>query len=316
MSASGTNENKVNRNENNDAKPAWRDARGVWHPYEGSLKDVRIPRGARVVGPPDVGPGTGPFTGRKTIRTVFLPEGVTTISFRAFRNCSSLSRVDLPRSLEKIGGWAFEGTSPREFRYPGTVEEFERIAIDGRESLGEGKPAIRCADATIDFAREPFWVDELSFAGTKAEWKSKYPPKEDGTPHWLYRRVAVVHCSDGDVRAVPKPVDPVQLATKGDWTFFEGTEYIPYDFERNIPSARTLAIPASVTAIAGFLDAAEAPMPAHAFDPLDRDDPDITMPAEEREIGGLGIYMVKKSMDDVRYRRLDNVNELTIVKRF
>ncbi|MBO4348644.1 MAG: SpoIIE family protein phosphatase, partial [Candidatus Methanomethylophilaceae archaeon] len=53
-----------------------------------------------------------------------------------------------------------------------------------------------------------------------------------------------------------------------------------------------------------------------SFDPLDRDDPDITMPAEEREIGGLGIYMVKKSMDDVRYRRLDNVNELTIVKRF
>ncbi len=37
------------------------------------------------------------------------------------------------------------------------------------------------------------------------------------------------------------------------------------------------------------------------FNPLQKDDPDITLPARERKIGGLGIYMVKKSMDDVRY---------------
>lgn len=37
------------------------------------------------------------------------------------------------------------------------------------------------------------------------------------------------------------------------------------------------------------------------FNPLRKDDPDITLPARERKIGGLGIYMVKKSMDDVRY---------------
>ena len=53
-----------------------------------------------------------------------------------------------------------------------------------------------------------------------------------------------------------------------------------------------------------------------AFDPLRREDPDVTKPAEEREIGGLGIYMVKKSMDNVEYRRLDDVNEFTILKRF
>ena len=35
------------------------------------------------------------------------------------------------------------------------------------------------------------------------------------------------------------------------------------------------------------------------YDPLAKVDPDITLSAEEREIGGLGIYMVKKSMDDV-----------------
>ena len=36
------------------------------------------------------------------------------------------------------------------------------------------------------------------------------------------------------------------------------------------------------------------------FDPLAREDADITLSAEDRKIGGLGIYMVKNSMDDVR----------------
>ena len=40
-----------------------------------------------------------------------------------------------------------------------------------------------------------------------------------------------------------------------------------------------------------------------AFDPLAKADPDITLSAEERGIGGLGIFMVKKSMDEVRYER-------------
>ncbi len=50
------------------------------------------------------------------------------------------------------------------------------------------------------------------------------------------------------------------------------------------------------------------------YDPLAKPDPDITLSAEERQIGGLGIYMVKKSMDDMRYRREDGKNILTIRK--
>ena len=51
-----------------------------------------------------------------------------------------------------------------------------------------------------------------------------------------------------------------------------------------------------------------------AFDPLSKPDPDITLPAEEREVGGLGIYMVKKSMDAVKYERTDDCNIFTLVK--
>jgi anti-sigma regulatory factor (Ser/Thr protein kinase) len=50
------------------------------------------------------------------------------------------------------------------------------------------------------------------------------------------------------------------------------------------------------------------------YDPLSQADPDITLSAEEREIGGLGIYMVKKSMDDITYEYKDGKNILRIKK--
>ncbi len=51
------------------------------------------------------------------------------------------------------------------------------------------------------------------------------------------------------------------------------------------------------------------------YDPLAKADPDVTLSAEERDIGGLGIYMVKKSMDDIRYEYKDGKNILIIQKK-
>lgn len=50
------------------------------------------------------------------------------------------------------------------------------------------------------------------------------------------------------------------------------------------------------------------------YDPLAKPDPDVTLSAEERQIGGLGIFMVKKSMDEVKYQYIDDQNCLTLVK--
>lgn len=50
------------------------------------------------------------------------------------------------------------------------------------------------------------------------------------------------------------------------------------------------------------------------YDPLKREDPNTHLPAEEREIGGLGIFMVKKTMDDITYEYKDGQNILTIKK--
>lgn len=50
------------------------------------------------------------------------------------------------------------------------------------------------------------------------------------------------------------------------------------------------------------------------YNPLDKEDPDTTLSAEEREIGGLGIFMVKKTMDDVTYEYSTGFNRLTLKK--
>lgn len=50
------------------------------------------------------------------------------------------------------------------------------------------------------------------------------------------------------------------------------------------------------------------------YDPLAAPDPDVTSGAQEREIGGLGIFVVRKLMDEVCYRREENRNVLTIRK--
>ena len=50
------------------------------------------------------------------------------------------------------------------------------------------------------------------------------------------------------------------------------------------------------------------------YNPLEKEDPDITVSAAEREVGGLGIFMVKQIMDSVEYRREDGRNILMIRK--
>ena len=53
-----------------------------------------------------------------------------------------------------------------------------------------------------------------------------------------------------------------------------------------------------------------------AYNPLDRQDPDISLSAEDRNIGGLGIFMTKKLVNEVNYKRENNKNILTLEKNF
>lgn len=52
------------------------------------------------------------------------------------------------------------------------------------------------------------------------------------------------------------------------------------------------------------------------YDPLKKEDPDVSLSAQERTAGGLGIFLVKKSMDDILYEYKDGQNILKIRKNF
>ncbi|OMF29377.1 hypothetical protein BK133_17730 [Paenibacillus sp. FSL H8-0548] len=54
---------------------------------------------------------------------------------------------------------------------------------------------------------------------------------------------------------------------------------------------------------------------APAFDPLQQETPDVALSAEEREIGGLGIYLIKQIMDCCTYQRVDECNHLKLYKK-
>ena len=51
------------------------------------------------------------------------------------------------------------------------------------------------------------------------------------------------------------------------------------------------------------------------YNPLETEDPDITLSSEERKIGGLGIYLVKKNMDEMKYEYMNQQNRLWMEKR-
>jgi anti-sigma regulatory factor (Ser/Thr protein kinase) len=51
------------------------------------------------------------------------------------------------------------------------------------------------------------------------------------------------------------------------------------------------------------------------YDPLKRPDVDTSIPLEDKPVGGLGIYLIRKFMDEVKYRREGNKNILTMRKR-
>lgn len=61
-----------------------------------------------------------------------------------------------------------------------------------------------------------------------------------------------------------------------------------------------------------FLQIVDSGVP---FNPLEKEDPDITIPMEDRKIGGLGIFMVKTIMDSVAYEYISGENILTLTKK-
>lgn len=89
---------------------------------------------------------------------------------------------------------------------------------------------------------------------------------------------------------------------------FGNIAHYAYKPETGTATVRVEVTEAPISVIVTFID--------HGipYDPLKKDDPDVTLSAEERAIGGLGIFMVKKTMDEITYEYKDGQNILSIRK--
>lgn len=89
---------------------------------------------------------------------------------------------------------------------------------------------------------------------------------------------------------------------------FGNIAHYAYNPETGPATVRVEVTEAPISVIVTFID--------HGipYDPLKKDDPDVTLSSEERAIGGLGIFMVKKTMDEITYEYKDGQNILSIRK--
>lgn len=90
---------------------------------------------------------------------------------------------------------------------------------------------------------------------------------------------------------------------------FGNIAHYAYNPEVGPATVRVEVVQEPLSVVVSFIDHG-AP-----YDPLARKDPDTGLSVEEREIGGLGIYMVKKSMDEISYEYKSGQNILRIKKK-
>ncbi|MBE6596322.1 MAG: ATP-binding protein [Ruminococcaceae bacterium] len=90
---------------------------------------------------------------------------------------------------------------------------------------------------------------------------------------------------------------------------FGNIAHYAYDPEVGEATVRVEVNPEPLAVIITFIDNGVP------YDPLGAKEPDVTLSADDREIGGLGIYMVKKTMDEITYEYKDGQNILTIKKK-
>ena len=101
------------------------------------------------------------------------------------------------------------------------------------------------------------------------------------------------------------PKAQMQIAVAAEEVFVNISQYA------YAPGTGTVTVQMALEPAAVTLRFLDGGMP---FDPLSKPDPDVTLTAEERQIGGLGIYMTKKVMDEASYEYREGKNILTLTK--
>ncbi len=119
----------------------------------------------------------------------------------------------------------------------------------------------------------------------------------------------IMECIEEDIRDLPEEqAIPIKVAIEEIFVNIASYAYPPRKGKVKI-IIETTAEPERKISIT-FID------DGVPYDPLAREDPDLDMELMDRKVGGLGVYMVKESMDETFYEYKDGENILKIVKNF
>jgi anti-sigma regulatory factor (Ser/Thr protein kinase) len=89
------------------------------------------------------------------------------------------------------------------------------------------------------------------------------------------------------------------------------TNVIFYAFEKGVESEILIDLTMEGTLMTIIITDEGRP-----YDPTQKNDPDINLSAEDRPIGGLGIFLIKQIMDEISYERIGSKNQFTMVKKW
>ena len=169
-------------------------------------------------------------------------------------------------------------------------------------SLRHGEDKTEAERAAIEYRTEHLIellsrIDTLVFRPNELEIEASTENLME-VQTFIEERLSALDCS-------PKAQMQIEVAVEEVFVNIANYAYAP---EKGNATVRVEVGEAPVCVTITFIDRG---MP---YDPLAKEDPDVTMPAEDRQIGGLGVFMVKKTMDDVAYEYRDGQNILTLKK--
>ena len=132
--------------------------------------------------------------------------------------------------------------------------------------------------------------------------------KELTTPATVENIEKVTEFVNGQLEEINCPIKAKMQIDIAIDELFGNIAHYAYNPETGPATVRVEVTETPISVIVTFID--------HGipYDPLKKDDPDVTLSAEERAIGGLGIFMVKKTMDEITYEYKDGQNILSIRK--
>lgn len=133
--------------------------------------------------------GDKAFEHCENLESISFSKKLRRIGMQAFMGCKKLTRITIPSSVQEISTWAFSLFTIEALVYQGSIWQLEKVALHG---VDWNVKRLRCTDCDVHFDQKPYFIDELTFTGTKAQLESDWR----GT--WILRRIRLIHCSNGD----------------------------------------------------------------------------------------------------------------------